>query len=129
MIACAKAGLEEPLFEENTGGVLVTLFRKKDLVGTQSGSSRDPVRIQSDFSKDQITVLLSCLESRGISALLAATGRSNRSKFRGQVLKPLLDKGLLAMTIPGKPNSRLQAYQLTESGRKLFRQLQQEGTP
>jgi hypothetical protein len=29
------------------------------------------------------------------------------------------DAGLLEYTIPGKPNSRLQKYRLTEKGRKM----------
>ena len=48
---------------------------------------------------------------------MALAGRSNRTKFRDQVLKPLLDGGFIAMTIPDKPTSRLQKYRLTNKGR------------
>jgi hypothetical protein len=33
-------------------------------------------------------------------------------------LKPIMAKGWLAMTIPDKPQSRLQRYQTTEEGKK-----------
>ena len=39
--------------------------------------------------------------------------------FRERYLKPALDLGLIEMTIPGKPNSRLQQYRLTDQGRKF----------
>lgn len=32
------------------------------------------------------------------------------------------------MTIPDKPNSRLQKYRITEKGRKLLESLRQKGT-
>jgi Fic family protein len=43
----------------------------------------------------------------------------DRESFRERYLKPALEAGLIEMTIPGKPNSRLQQYRLTEQGRKL----------
>jgi len=45
----------------------------------------------------------------------------DRESFRERYLKPALDLGLIEMTIPGKPNSRLQQYRLTEQGLKLAR--------
>ncbi|MFK4028017.1 Fic family protein [Stutzerimonas balearica] len=51
--------------------------------------------------------------------LMAFTGRSNRSKFREQVLNPLLALGLVETTIPDKPTSSKQRYRLTAAGRAL----------
>lgn len=42
----------------------------------------------------------------------------DRESFRERYLKPALDLGLIEMTIPSKPNSRLQQYRLTDQGRK-----------
>ena len=39
---------------------------------------------------------------------MAVVGRVNRTKFRNQVLNPLLAGGLIKMTIPNKPKSPLQ---------------------
>lgn len=44
-------------------------------------------------------------------------GRTNRTKFRDQVVAPLLEAGLLEMTVPDKPRSSKQQYRITEAGR------------
>jgi ATP-dependent DNA helicase RecG len=49
-------------------------------------------------------------------------GRANRTKFRDQVLRPLLDAGLIEMTIPDKPTSSKQKYRLTEMGKQILNQ-------
>jgi ATP-dependent DNA helicase RecG len=46
--------------------------------------------------------------------------RSNRTKFRDQVLNPLLEAGLVEMTIPQKHRSSKQQYRLTEKGRQVL---------
>ncbi len=37
-------------------------------------------------------------------------------------IKPMVLEGLLAMTVPDKPNSRLQKYYTTEKGKSLLYQ-------
>lgn len=54
-------------------------------------------------------------------ALQAAQGLVDRKSFRERYLRPALDAGLIAMTRPDKPNSRLQCYYLTERGKQLVR--------
>ena len=44
-------------------------------------------------------------------------GLQDRKSFRERYLKPALAEGLIEMTLPGKPNSRLQKYRLTDHGR------------
>ncbi|MFJ4607091.1 Fic family protein [Pseudomonas atacamensis] len=51
--------------------------------------------------------------------LMSFVGRSNRSKFREQVLAPLLASGVVEMTVPDKLNSSKQSYRLTAVGRAL----------
>jgi hypothetical protein len=43
----------------------------------------------------------------------------DRKSFRERYLKPALDAGLIEMTIPDKPNSRLQQYRLTAQAPQL----------
>jgi hypothetical protein len=50
-------------------------------------------------------------------ALQATLGLLDRKSFRERYLKPALTDGLIQMTIPDKPNSRLQKYRLTDKGR------------
>ncbi len=55
---------------------------------------------------------------------MAEAGRRDRTKFRHQVMQPLLEAGWLEMTIPDKPTSRHQKYRLTAAGRQLLAELQ-----
>jgi predicted transcriptional regulator len=41
--------------------------------------------------------------------------------FRNHI-KPLIDFGIIEMTLPDKPNSRFQKYRLTDTGKKLLKQ-------
>ena len=70
-------------------------------------------------SRDQVGVMRKCMADSAISELMSILGRTNRTKFRDQVLAPLLSAGLVEMTIPDKPRSSQQKYRLTEKGRKL----------
>ncbi|MDO9517689.1 MAG: hypothetical protein Q7J10_06520 [Methanosarcinaceae archaeon] len=69
------------------------------------------------LSRDQVEILNVCSNECGIKDLMAVTGRSNRTKFRDQILKPLLSDELIEMTAPDKPSSSTQKYRLTERGR------------
>jgi len=55
-------------------------------------------------------------------ALQAVLGLSDRKSFRERYLKPALADNLIEMTIPDKPNSRLQQYRLTDKGRQWLAQ-------
>jgi hypothetical protein len=55
-------------------------------------------------------------------ALQSALGLRDRKSFLDRYLKPALADGLIEMTIPDKPNSRLQKYRLTSRGRKWLQQ-------
>ncbi len=49
-------------------------------------------------------------------------GLQDRKSFRERYLVPALADGLIEMTLPGKPNSRLQRYRLTDQGRRWLQQ-------
>ncbi len=48
--------------------------------------------------------------------LMSSLALQDRKSFRERYLKPALAAGLIEMTIPDKPNSRLQRYRLTNQG-------------
>jgi predicted HTH transcriptional regulator len=111
---CQDAGLREPEFRQDGGFFVQTLWRPKSVAASQGNAQ---VGTKSGPSRDQVKILRKCLEISGISDLMALVSRSNRTKFRDQVVKPLLEEGLIEMTIPSKPTSRLQKYRLTAKGR------------
>jgi len=51
---------------------------------------------------------------------MAELGLKHWKTFQSNYLTPLLVSGLLERTIPNKPNSRLQRYRLTDTGRRLL---------
>ncbi|MBI5482122.1 MAG: putative DNA binding domain-containing protein [Deltaproteobacteria bacterium] len=113
---CRRYGIAPPTFEEDAGFVVVTFQaeiapsrRVTPQVGTKSGPSRD-----------QVQVLELAREARSMPELLARCGRSSRTKFRDQVVRPLLEAGLLEMTMPDKPRSSLQRYRTTPAGERLL---------
>ncbi len=68
--------------------------------------------------------LLAALQGEmGREALQSVLGLSDRKSFRERYLKPALADGLIEMTIPDKPSSRLQKYRLTGKGRQAIRPL------
>jgi DNA-binding PadR family transcriptional regulator len=64
----------------------------------------------------------------GREALQSALGLADRKSFRERYLRPALDDGLIEMTIPDKPNSRLQKYRLTDKGRQLVEYRKKQAT-
>lgn len=133
---CQQAGLAEPEFSI-TDGFVATIRRRpgrafeavggeKDQSGAESrpGAQREtgapgevPVGTKLAPSRHQVEIMRKCLEESGIMELMAIAGRTDRTKFRHQVLTPLINEGLLEMTIPDKPRSSKQKYRLTEKGR------------
>ena len=114
-----EGGYPEPVWEAN--GFTTAIFRPNPEVRAaatpRAGPSRDQVGTKSALSRDQVAVLRKCFEEQPVTALMELAGRSNRTKFRNQVLAPLLAAGLLELTIPDKPRSSKQRYRLTEAGR------------
>ena len=49
--------------------------------------------------------------------LMAKLELKDRMHFSQAYLQPALEEGVIEMTIPDKPKSRLQKYRLTEKGR------------
>lgn len=120
---CRAYGLADPVFSENAGFVTVSFAAEvvvdaphDDEPGTKSGLSRDQVGTKSGLSRDQVQALELAGVPKALSELMVPSGRTNRTKFRDQVLRPLLDAGLLEMTIPDKPRSSKQQYRTTATG-------------
>ena len=134
MIAlCRKAGIPEPEFEQRGGQFVLTIRRKKVLLpelAIQSATqSTVPVAGQVDaqvgtklaLSRHQVEILRKCQTDSEIITLMKIAERTDRTKFRNQVLNPLIEAGLIEMTVPDKPRSSKQKYRLMEKGEKYLK--------
>lgn len=121
-------GCPEPLFEE-TGFVTATFFPNPEVreqAGAQSPGATEQVGTKPALSRHQVEILKKCQEERALLELIAVVGRSDRTKFRRQVLNPLIDAGLIEMTIPDKPRSSKQRYRITPAGLAVLRNSDKE---
>ena len=112
--ACRAYGIAEPTFAEASGAVTVTF---KAEVVADMGRAPSHVGPKSVLSAAQVQALELASVSRSLPELMAPSGAKNKTRFRDQVVAPLLDAGLLEMTVPAKPRSSKQQYRVTEAGR------------
>ena len=125
---CAENGNPAPTWQEQAGSVYVTFLPAAlpdtPQVGTKLGLSRDyvteEVGTKLALSRHQVDILRKCLMESSLLDLMTITGRSDRTKFRDQVLNPLIRAGFVEMTIPDKPRSSKQRYRLTEKGHRVI---------
>jgi hypothetical protein len=117
---CRAYGIAEPTFTEGSGAVTVTF--KAEIVTAVSNlvPGRHQVGTKSARSPNQVEVLELAVDPRAPAELMIPSGRTDRTKFRDQVVAPLLQAGLLEMTIPDRPRSSKQRYRITEAGRRTL---------
>ena len=69
----------------------------------------------------EVTKLLQvCNGENTRSELQESLSLKHDENFRKAYIKPALEQGLIEMTIPDKPKSRLQKYRLTALGKEFF---------
>ena len=89
--------------------------------GQVGGHARGQVGGQAALSLKEFAMLQACAQGAVPSeVLLAAAGYATRTKNFRKWLDRLLHGGLLKMTLPDKPRSPLQKYQLTYKGRAVL---------
>ena len=90
--------------------------------------SRHPVSTQLAPSVENVDkLILFCTEARSFAELMSFMDVTDRTKFRRKYIHSLLEAGILEQTIPDKPNSRNQKYQLTIKGIELINTLKNNG--
>ena len=112
---CLDAGLPEPEFAVSDGFV-ITIRRKAPVTPDLTLQ----VGTKLALSRHQVDILHKCLTDAPLQSLMKITGRSDRTKFRNQVLTPLMKDGLIEMTIPDKLRSSKQKYRLTQKGKQTL---------
>ena len=122
----AAQGLPEPRVVEIATGVRLSVFLATPH-DARSTAAQNPSLVQvgeqvSEQVGEQVAkLLLHCAaQPRSKQELLGMLGLSNAYLNYKRHIVPLLDQGLIAMTIPDKPQSRLQRYRITPQGQALL---------
>ncbi len=65
------------------------------------------------LSSDHLIILKNCNAESSAIELMKILKRTNKTKFKDAIIKPLIENGFLELTIPEKPKSPNQKYRLT----------------
>ena len=128
-------GLPEPCVEEIATGVRLRVFLATPHdPGVTATPTPSLVHINAQVGEqvgEQVMALLRrCVaQPRSKQELLAELGLSNAYLNYKRHIVPLLEQGLLVMTLPDKPQSRLQRYRLTPQGQALLAALTTKEAP
>ena len=134
----AAQGLPTPQVTEIATGVRVTVVLETPHTVDAAAAGNPPLahtheqvseqvsaQVDAQVSAQVIPLLQHCASApRSKQELLAALQLSNAYLNYKRHIVPLLEHGWLALTIPDKPNSRLQRYRLTPEGRALLESTQ-----
>jgi len=132
--ALRNNGSPEPIFEtDDERSYFLTIFKPKvfeSFLATEDGNSSATAKSEKlvviekgtklGLSEDQVQLLFECREPKGIVELMHLVGRSNRTKFRDQVIKPLIAQGYLKRTVPERPTSSKQKYKTTATAIEML---------
>ncbi len=117
---CYEYGVAEPQFEIAENWVTVVFPRTLALISSQVDSRATQSAIQLATQLDPVEKVVALIGRHGelsSGQLRHALGIQHRPTFRKNYLHPALSAGLIEMTIPEKPSSRLQRYRLTAKGK------------
>lgn len=118
--ACRAAGtpLPEVRYEPTGLWVEFTLLQPE---GDHGGSTHQVTPQVTPEEKRQSDLLRVLHGEMSRQEIQQALGLKDVQHFRKTYLQPALEQGLIEMTRPNSPTSRLQKYHLTEKGRKMRR--------
>lgn len=138
---CRDYGVEEPVIEVSDNWVVTTFKRQVEHGGQITPHVTEQVPYRYPTSPEQVKIkpesrpesrpeslewrVLALLIEAPLSKSIIANSLGHRSVSAGlnKVIRALRKDGLIKYTIPEKPGSRLQKYQITENGRNRLVEL------
>jgi ATP-dependent DNA helicase RecG len=139
---CAENANPKPTWHEQAGSVYVTFLPaalpdaqratpkdrvkkargRQGIIGEVTGKVADEVagEVTGEVAgevRQLLRIMKTAMSRTEIQRALNLKGQAN---FRSRYLLPALESGLVEMTIPDKPRSRMQKYRLSEEGRNLL---------
>lgn len=110
--AMREANLPEPEFR--TEGMFTAVFKRgihiKHKTENVLSLSQACPKLNTRYIPIAEQIISYCSEPHSIQEIMGIVGQTNRSRFKKNIINPLLEVGILSMTIPNKPNSPLQQY-------------------
>jgi uncharacterized membrane protein len=91
-------------------------FNENIAINDDKGTSRTKWGLSykiGELSENHIKVLLKCKEENTAEELMKILNRTNKSKFKNNILNPLIELGFFERTIPEKLKSPNQKYRST----------------
>jgi len=124
---CRAHGIEPPLYDFGMAGLMLTFRANPEHLQEvlEQSSETTPITTSMTTQETAVTPQVTPQVERLLAALQGEMDRESlqasldlkaRKSFRERYLQPALETGLIHMTIPDKPNSRLQRYRLTPAG-------------
>ncbi len=127
---CREHGIEPPVYDFGMAGLMLTFLADPALRQADEDRAVTP-QVATQVAPQvtpQVERLLAVLQGEmDRESLQTALDLKARKSFRERYLQPALEAGFIQMTIPHKPNSRLQRYQLTPAGEAYRVARRQEG--
>ena len=82
----------------------------QEVESNHQSNHESPKSIYRDLTKKQIDIVNFCTVPRSSQEIMDRLGITNQSKNRAHHIQPLIDLGVLEMTIPDNPKSKDQKY-------------------
>ena len=126
MVLCEKNGIPAPKLSYDSSGLWIE-FRLGSQSLIQPGEQvteqvREQVtgEVTGEVAGEVARLLLVMQGEMKRSAMQEALELKGEDSFRKRYLNPAIAAGFVEMTIPDKPNSRLQKYRLTDKGKEML---------
>ena len=125
---CNRVGIPAPEFNTNGTAVWVTFRYTRTTVGPKHHPSTTQAPPKHHPSTTQVEETLSIIGDSVLSVIemMDALGLKNRKNFVKVYLKPSIHEGCVAMLHPENPKHPKQKYFLTEKGKELLSQINQD---
>ena len=116
ILRALEEGLEVTFKNEERIHEFVIIIKREPGANNQEGiqetnrETNQEKQIKVSLTKSQKDIVNFCSVPRAAQEILDRIGVSNQTRTRKKYIQPLLDMGVLEMTIPEKPNDRNQKY-------------------
>ena len=102
------AGLQPPVFESRRGNFKVILYNHRETTVTQTEQMTSFDKSNEDSIQEKIRTF--CVNPRSREEIAEHLNIASSYYLVTKYLKPMMEIGVIAMTIPEKPKSKFQKY-------------------